>query len=113
VALLPPGSTPFCSATTPLAPWHFAGRAVSATHPAARDATFSSLGAEGWTAQTHAELRATGMDVLRRFAGLVRKGGVVAVMEYEMTAVLVTNGRRASHCQIRRVGAPERCRRPH
>ncbi len=25
-------------------------------------------------------------DVLRRFAGLVRKGGVVAVMEYEMTA---------------------------
>jgi SAM-dependent methyltransferase len=25
-------------------------------------------------------------DVLRRFAGVVRKGGVVAVMEYEMTA---------------------------
>jgi SAM-dependent methyltransferase len=25
-------------------------------------------------------------DILRRFAGLVRKGGVVAVMEYEMTA---------------------------
>jgi SAM-dependent methyltransferase len=25
-------------------------------------------------------------DILRRFAGLVRKGGIVAVMEYEMTA---------------------------